>query len=150
MAKSNNKVIDDSIILARQLLRRDVLAAMDILGMEAIKYAITNHEFNNRTNNLEDSYGYAVYYNGSQINKVITDKKATVLKGGKSGNEEANTFLDNYNAGDGYTLVVVAGMYYAAYVEFEYGLDVLTGSYQETMNNIGKSFRKMKTSYNRI
>jgi len=103
---------------------------MNEIGRIGVSWAIQNHEFNNRTNNLEDSYGYAIYKNGSiQGQPFVTTPKASKSVRGKSGHDEAVKFLQAYDSfPTGWSVVVVAGMEYASFVEFYYGLDVLQGS----------------------
>lgn len=103
---------------------------MNEIGMIGVEWAIQNHEFNNRTNNLEDSYGYAVYKDGIiQGQPFIPNPKATKPKGGKYGHEVTAAYLKNYTpSAVGWAVVIAAGMEYARFVQFYYYLDVLQGS----------------------
>jgi hypothetical protein len=104
------------------------------IGEFGVKFATERHEFDNQTFNLQDSYGYAVYNNGAMVgNPVMFDKNATErieYKGESlSGHEEGVKALNSANVPEsGWTVVVVAGMYYATWVEEVWGLDVLTNS----------------------
>ena len=108
--------------------------ALHKIGEVGLKAAVQMHEFQNRSFNLEDSYGYAVYKNGAIVGSpVVLNPKATETKKWKgksySGHKEAVDFLTEYKPDNmGWTLVVVAGMFYAAYVERYYNLDVLQSS----------------------
>ena len=119
---------------------------MNKIGVRGVEYAIQNHEFNNRTNNLEDSYGYAVYKDGAiKGSPFVTASKATQKVGGKSGHEEAVNFLKSYTPPyAGWTLVVVAGMVYASFVEFYYGLDVLQSSEVEAKSMADQLLKTIK------
>lgn len=119
---------------------------MNKIGRIGVEWAIQNHEFNNRTKNLEDSYGYAVYKNGSiQGNPFVTNQNATKPKGGKYGHEEAIQFLKTYKPPYlGWTLVVVAAMEYAQFVEFYYKLDVLQSSEAEARQAADKLLRNIE------
>ena len=113
------------------------------IGEKGVEFAIHNHEFGNVTHNLEDSYGYAVYkYGNIQGSPFVTNPKATTpkVKGeiSYSGNSEAINFLQSYKPHpEGWTLVVVAGMFYASFLEFYHMLDVLQDSeaYAENLAN---------------
>ena len=59
MARQRNKYIDNLI----SQLARD--------GEQALHDAYYGRGFNNRTYNLHDSYGSAVYYNGVLVNSSI-------------------------------------------------------------------------------
>lgn len=100
------------------------------IGQIGVEWAIQNHEFNNRTNNLEDSYGYAVYKDGQILGEpFVTNKSATSPKDGKFGHDQAIEFLRSYSAYPvGFSVVVCAATAYAEHVEFMYGLDVLQSS----------------------
>lgn len=80
------------------------------------------HEFTNRTFNLEDSYVWAVYYNG----KVVPDgygfahsQKATKENEGLSGREQAEHFVSRYKPTQksGWEVVWAATMPYATKLE---------------------------------
>lgn len=116
------------------------------VGVIGVKWAIQNHEFSNVTHNLEDSYGFAIYKGGAMIGEPFTfNKNATETKDGESGHTEAIKFLSSYNPStDGWSLVVVAGMSYASFVEFMYGLDVLQGSEMVAKQAFDKQIRKIK------
>lgn len=107
---------------------------MHQIGEFGAKFAIERHEFQNQTFNLQDSYGYAVYKDGAMVGSpVMFGKNATErieYKGQSlSGYEEGIKALKNTEVpSSGWTVVVVAGMYYATWVEEVWGLDVLQSS----------------------
>jgi len=111
--------------------------ALHKIGQVGLKAAVQMHEFQNRTHNLEDSYGYAIYKAGTIVGSpVVLNPKATETKKWKgksySGHEEAVNFLNGYRPdSSGWTLVVVAGMFYASWVQNYYDLDVLQASQLE-------------------
>lgn len=112
-----------------------ILEKLHKIGQEGVKFAIENHQFNNRTNNLEDSYGYAIYNNGTMVEEPflfnpVATQKANFQGKDYSGHEEALKFLRGFKpSSNGWVLVVVAGMPYADFVQEYFGLDVLQGSF---------------------
>lgn len=89
-----------------------------------VEEAIRTNEFVNRTNNLEDSYGAALYYNGMILPETIYYKspKATTTKKWKgkdvSGHEEMIKYLVKFKpTKKGLTLVLVAAMPYGEVLE---------------------------------
>lgn len=120
----------------RQMLEKAIIEKLNQLGEFAIKYAIENHEFENRTYNLEDSYSFAVYKNGNMIGSpVMYDKKATEKvsqKGVDYGHDEAKNFLNSQNPQGDYALVVCAALFYGDILEEIYSLDVLSATEWET------------------
>lgn len=119
---------------------------MNMIGEIGVKWAIQNHEFGNITHNLEDSYGYAVYkYGIIQGAPFVTNQNATEPRDGKYGHQEAIKFLQSFNANtQGWSVVVVAAMQYANFVQFMYGLDVLQGSEIVARQAANKLFKNIK------
>lgn len=149
--RNNQKVIDDSINIIKNIFQNQVMSGLRKLGKEALKYAQDNHGFKNQTMNLEDSYGYAIYYNGSIVEMILSDKKANEPRKYKGetwwGRDAAEAFLRSHQPKDGYSLVVVAGQFYAAWVEAFYSLDVLTGAYQLTEKDFQKVFKNIPADF---
>lgn len=152
---NNRQVIDRIDLNVQALVHTQMIKALTKLANDVLEYAQERHEFKNRTFNAEDSYGYAIYYRGGILVKTLSSPKATQLKqvGGKviSGHQTAEDFLNNYNAPNGYSLVVVAGVPYAADLEDTFGLDVLTGSYNLARSSFEDVFRQvpLSNSFNR-
>lgn len=89
-----------------------------------VEEAIRTNEFTNRTNNLEDSYGAALYYDGMVLPETIYYKspKATETKVWKnrevSGHNEMIKYLMSFKPKKkGLTLVLVAAMPYGEILE---------------------------------
>lgn len=89
--------------------------------------------YDDDTANLRSSIGYRIFKNGEAVkdggfqNVTVTNKKGETVTG--SGIEEAKDALERYGLAhdipiDGWTLVIVAGMSYATYVEAK-GYNVL-------------------------
>ena len=126
-------------------------------GEMAIKQAYENRDFTNRTFNLHDSYGSAVYYNGKLIKRTVRyvgneqannglnmgwvwDKPRSMpdFRGERRyegdevqmrGRDEVIDFFQKYTPKKkGIELVMVAAMFYATYLE----------------NGVGKMRRKYK------
>lgn len=129
-----------------QALDKRVEDVLHKVGRVGVEYAIQNHEFNNQTNNLEDSYGYAIYKDGSLRGvPFVTTPKAKEPNDGKYGSNEAYSFFASYKpSSNEWVLVVVAGMEYASMVQFYYGLDVLQGSELEARKEIYKRLNNIK------
>ena len=115
-------------------------------GEEAIHDAYYNRDWNNRTYNLHDSYGSAVYYNGTLVKSSIRYIGQEMAKSGLNvgwvwtkgrsmpdyrgnrrlpgdevemrGREEVMDFFSHYQAAKkGIELVIVACMFYANILE---------------------------------
>lgn len=120
-------------------------------GEEAIKYAYRLRDFTNRTYNLRDSYGSAVYLKGRLVKRSIRYLGAEMATKGRelgwtwtkgrsmpdfrgdrrypgdeipmTGREEVMDFFSKYKpSGKDIELVIVAAMYYGGYLEKGTGL----------------------------
>ena len=89
-------------------------------GEKAIREAYAGREFTNRTYNLHDSYGSAVYYNGTLVKSSIRYVGAEMAEEDERyGRNEVNDFFANYRPKNrkGIDLVIVAAMFYADILE---------------------------------
>ena len=89
-------------------------------GEKAIREAYEGREFTNRTYNLHDSYGSAVYYNGVLVKSSIRYVGAEMAEEDERyGRNEVNDFFSNYRPKNrkGIDLVIVAAMFYADILE---------------------------------
>ena len=89
-------------------------------GEKAIREAYEGREFTNRTYNLHDSYGSAVYYNGTLVKSSIRYIGAEMAEEDERyGRNEVNDFFSNYRPKNrkGIDLVIVAAMFYADILE---------------------------------
>lgn len=141
----NLKTISKGITKVRTLALAHIIDGLSGLGEKAIEHAMISKKFTDRTFNLHDSYGFGIYYDRDVMMVKMNDQSATVADTrGTKGSEVGQAFLDNYQAGKGWTMIIVAGEFYAEEVNLaRNGLDVLTGAYQHTQNNFELSFKKI-------
>lgn len=97
-------------------------------GRLLVEKAYNTRTFENRTYNLHDSYGSAVYYNGVLQKDSIyyLSPQATAAKKWygamlRGKNEIVDFFLEYRGIGKGFDLVVVAAMPYASILEHGQG-----------------------------
>lgn len=104
------------------------------IGLQFVRDARIKADFKDRTGNLRSSIGFLVLKDGAVVredfeqSKVGTDKQTGINRGLEFAQQIPE--LEK-----GVSLVVVAGMQYAVYVE-AMGYDVLTGSSLEAENNL--------------
>lgn len=151
MRRDNQTIINEMPERIKQIINDKILSGFRKLRDEALVYAQTSHDFKNRTFNLEDSYAAAIYYNGQIVEKTLSTKRASkpVVRDGIAydGHDRAESFINNFQAGDGYTLVVVAAQFYASWLETIHGLDVLTGAYQFTKDEMKTIWKEIPNTY---
>lgn len=84
------------------------------LGEELVKYAKDNHNYTDQTGNLTNSIGYAVVHNNEIVYSIVDSGSGVADDSAlQAAKEMAQTIYGN----NGYSLIIVAGMNYAAYVE---------------------------------
>lgn len=101
---------------------RAVVYLLEDAGAEAVRTARELGSYTDRTGNLRSSVGFAVVSDGG----IVRMSDFAAVRDGAGGAEMARAWLESL-AGrftDGITLVVVAGMRYAAYVAAR-GYDVI-------------------------
>ena len=119
------KEIEDAL---RKKLADELNAAVGRLyeiGLSAVNTIRQNHIYKDQSTNLTSSVGCAVVVNGEimQISGFEAVKPA-----GEKGSQEGRSYVQSLASQfpDGVTLIIVAGMNYAAYVERR-GIGGMTG-----------------------
>lgn len=107
----------------RQRFEKALVSVLSYLGEELVNYARANKTYTDRTSNLTNSMGYVI------LNKGMEVSHGGEQEGAANGDEGKRAALSLYNklaknSKYDYTLIIVAGMNYAAYVEAK-GYNVL-------------------------
>lgn len=113
--------IDASLEKARQV----IINTFAYVGESCVTEARDNGSYMDQTGNLRSSIGYAVVVDG----QIVSSKVSEQVKEGVAGKGEATAFLSRLASEHktGISLIVVAGMNYAVYVEGR-GKNVLTSA----------------------
>ncbi|GAB3666410.1 hypothetical protein GCM10028791_42210 [Echinicola sediminis] len=143
--KFKGKDVENYLLKHVRKIEKSIENELLYVGLEFVRDARLNADFTDRTGNLRSSIGFVLLKDGRPIHqdfekswKKGTDKETGVEKAIKYASEVAGAELNI-----GYTLVVVAGMDYAVYVEAS-GKDVLTGSSIKAEKNIKSVFEKLE------
>lgn len=127
-------------------------------GEKLVKRAYETRTFQNRTYNLHDSYGSAVYVNGKLVKSSIRYAGSKQAKDGKvfgdeliEGRFEIDAFFNWFKPGTkGVDLVVIATMPYANILEKGAGLRrkylVISGA-RDLMNTVAYSYNGRFSKY---
>lgn len=132
-------------------------------GKRLVEKAYSTKDFTDRTYNLHDSYGSAVYYNGVLQPKSIYYMNSNATKARSwygepiyGMNEMIDFFKEYRGTGRGFDLVLVAAMPYASILERgQAGLrrkyKVISGAYSDA-KNLARKYKGtvFRTSTNRI
>jgi len=124
-------------------VRDAIISRLEYVGWEFVKMAREGGGYNDVTGNLRSSIGFVVVDRGRIVNENF-DNKGKGFVGVKKAKKLTKELASKYS--NGYTLIVVAGMEYAAAVENK-GKDVITGSslIAETMLNQAMAKLKKKS-----
>lgn len=133
-----------------EITEREVTRTLTRLGEEAIIIARDrpmSESWNDHTGNLRSSVGYGVYKNDQQ--EFLNGFQSTSAPEGNGdvGTEVGKRFLTSIGSelgGNSQTLVVVAGMNYADFVEAIDGKDVLATAELETNKKLPSYMLKTK------
>ncbi len=105
-------------------VHNDILRTLQFVGEEFVNNARLKGNYKDQTSNLRSSIGYIILLDG----KVIQNNFSGNREGQSNGKKVAKEVSQKYP--EGYVLIGVAGMNYAAYVEAK-NLDVISGSAPE-------------------
>lgn len=124
---------------------RQIIESLCRVGEEAVKLAKMippERGFQDQTGNLRSSIGYVVCCDGKPVNVAFE-----AVKGGHVGVNEGQRLALQVGGQhtEGYTLVVVAGMNYAVYVESK-GRDVLTSAEKQAEKQIAQELSDLVTN----
>lgn len=115
---------------------KSMIYELSIIGNDLMAKAYENRDFSNRTFNLHDSYGYAVYFDSNQVEVGYFSKQSSELRKGLDGRTEIENFFRSYNPiNKGFELVVVAAIFYAQ--DLEEGKTPTNTKYQVISNIYG-------------
>lgn len=143
---------------------QDIVTSLASIAWKVALKAYRQHTYKNRTYNLHDSYGSAVYLNGMLVKDSIRYIERAFFKkesrhyhtpvGAETGRKALHRFLEQIvtpHKSDYITVVIVASMWYAKMVESK-GYIVLDGNFvkNEMRNEIKRNpelITKMKQKY---
>lgn len=136
--------IDKVLKQAEQKYQEQVIRILRFVGEKAVNEAKSNGNYQDRTANLRNSIGYVIAIDG----KIISDDFSATATGTQSSKENPIKYGKNLanevaKSQKGISLIVVAGMRYASYVESK-GKVVLTSAEQfanATLPNLLKQLR---------
>lgn len=112
-----------------QIMEGEVLRTLAYLGEQCIKRIRDRNgetSWFDQTGNLRSSIGYGIFDHGKKFIESSFQQIANGLEGVSKGRKMLDSLADQYT--QTYTLVVVAGMEYAEYVEAMKNKDVLAST----------------------
>ena len=124
------KLYDKAINMIVNELDRDAKAVL--------RECVQERDYEHRTYNLYDSYGYGIYVNGRLRKKGYLSSSPRATENKKwygeeiKGRDQIDEFLNNgFNPSGLIDVAVVATMPYAKVLEYKYGYKVISMSFQK-------------------
>lgn len=127
-----------------------MLSRLQYVGETFIVNARNTNTYQDQTGNLRSSIGYLVSYNGSILGRNFEAAgrgSTSGAEGVSKAQQLAQDIADNYP--QGFVLVCVAGMDYAAAVESK-GFDVITNSSTTAVTDLRQAMRELKDKISRL
>ena len=127
----------------QERLEKATVFQLQYLGEELAKYAKDHHTYTDQTGNLTNSIGYAVVKQG----KIVTyGGEIQPGEGAAEGLKVAQQMAANLT--NSFSLIIVAGMNYAAYVEAK-GYDVILPAQLKAMSDFPQTIQRLKDLANK-
>lgn len=128
--KMTRNTISSDIQKAKRKYINDVTNLLSYVGETAVNLVRADHDnnWNDDTGALRSSVGYALAYNGRVIKMSSFEQIKNGAEGVNEGKNLATSISEENSKGEKFSLVLVAGMNYASYVQEVYGKDVLEGA----------------------
>lgn len=138
--KANFKMSDvrKFIEARKQGFENIIIEQLQLVGEQFVADARSTDTYKDRTSNLRGSIGYAILRNGVEIQSNYQGQPEGVQKARKAIKETVA------KDGNSYSLIVVAGMDYAIYVEAK-GYDVITGSSQTAADDLKRRIKAIQS-----
>lgn len=141
-----------------ELIRKAIIRRLTLLGEMCVAEARTNKGYGIITGNLTSSIGYVVIDHGTIVNVAGFEKSTTGSSantgangtdGMKNGKGLAETLAKGWSRNKGYTLIIVAGMHYASYVEST-GRNVLASAELLAERELPEMLKKLKNNISKM
>jgi hypothetical protein len=140
----NAKEIATMMQLKKERIYAAIISRLQFVGEQFVENARNTDTYKDRTGNLRSSIGYVVYRDGQAVS---ADFPGTTGEGVAKAKALADEVAANHP--QGFVLIGVAGMQYAASVESK-GYDVITGSSDIAVSDLKKAMSDLKGKIKRV
>ena len=141
--KFANGFVAGQVKAFQERLEKATVFQLQYLGEELAKYAKDNHTYTDQTGNLTNSIGYAVVKQGKILNYGGEIQPGEGAEEGLKVAQQMAAKLPN-----SFSLIIVAGMNYAAYVEAK-GYDVILPAQLKAMSDFPQTIQRLKELANK-
>lgn len=139
--RATQSQIDSLFAVRLDRIETAIISRLTFIGETFLNNARAAGTYNDVTGNLRSSIGYVILKNG----KTVAGSAFDIVKNGNDGQAKGKKYLKELIAqfNNGYVLIVIAGMDYAAAVESK-GKDVLTASSKIAEIELKKAIRNFR------
>ena len=140
----NKKFIQDYIRKYSLTIQKALIRELEIIVAKLENHAKSSAEYEDQTSNLKSSIGGVVLQDGKTVTYVGFKGKA---EGVDDGTSFINSLIGDYKSG--FTIIIVAGMEYATYVENHHDLNVLKKTELKMQSEMQKMLSKLQNKLNK-
>jgi len=137
-AKFGSGSVAATVAAFQERLERATLFQLQYLGESLVKYAKDMHNYTDRTGNLTNSMAYAVVKEGTIVTSGGTTQPG---EGADTALKVAKEYAASLN--NTFSLIIVAGMNYAAYVEAK-GYNVILPAELKAKTDFPEAMKKLQ------
>ena len=141
--KFANGFVAGQVKAFQERLEKATVFQLQYLGEELAKYAKDHHTYTDQTGNLTNSIGYAVVKQGTIVTYGGEIQPGEGAEEGLKVAQQMAAKLPN-----SFSLIIVAGMNYAAYVEAK-GYDVILPAQLKAMSDFPQTIQRLKELANK-
>lgn len=139
---------------SKAIIDQLILTNLSVLGVKAANHARRSRGYKDRTGNLVNSTGFIILKDGANVfqdfKKTVTGGEPTAIDGMKVGQDLAMEIAADFANFRGWVLIVVAGMHYAANVEYFRGKNVLAATELYIRVEMPKTIAKIEKAFKKI
>jgi hypothetical protein len=140
------------VVKCNEIIKRLTIRALSELGEQCvtkIRDRAGDKSWYDQTGNLRSSVGYIVLYEGKEVQRGGFMSTSAPEGNGSKGKQEGQNYLEEtakiFAESSGFSLVVVAGMNYAEFVEAMDNKDVIASTELWARGKWEETERKLKT-----
>lgn len=152
--KFTTKQFDLELQKRREIIEKLIMTNLSVLGVKAVNHARTNRGYRDQTANLVNSTGFVLLKDGQNVyedfQRTASGPEPTNIDGVSVGRSLANEIASSFNNFKGWALIIVAGMEYAASVEYRYGKNVLAATELLIRQEMPATIQKIKLAASKI